>query len=485
MVGFSSLKFQIPALLLAGFVVSANNCMADARKLGLREAVEQALANNLNLKLERQRLDEAGGIALSAEGNFDILLQASAGTGEKKRTPLVAGGANEEVATSWGAGASKTFTTGTRLSFSWDNNQLDTTPQIYLFDPVYSSSMNLELRQPLLQGFGYETQTAQLRAAQKQKEASTYIVKSTSADLAANVIKAYWDLVFSYQDIEVKKVSLRLAKQLLQETQERINAGQLAEVELYRPQSEVARREEGLISAERGIGLAEDRIKVLLNSQEWDDTLQPLDLPDGEIQQFDMHSVLDNTLKNRPDLKAAQLNSEAAEILLHSAQDRTQSTLDLFGVLGISGTDDSYGDTLDNLAENGDTEWQMGVSFSRPLDNSFARGEMVQAKALYEQTVTSTNILKQDIQRAVRATLRDVRLAIKNLEATRKTSLASQKGLEAEQTKFDAGRGTTLDVLVAQETYSNSLSQENLARINYAKTLAELDRIQGIIRLPY
>lgn len=72
-------------------------------------------------------------------------------------------------------------------------------------------------------------------------------------------------------------------------------------------------------------------------------------------------------------------------------------------------------------------------------------------------------------------------LAIKAMEATRKTSLATLKRLEAEQAKFDAGRSTTLDVLIAQESYSRALSQENRTNILYAQALAELDRIQGFV----
>jgi outer membrane protein TolC len=56
-----------------------------------------------------------------------------------------------------------------------------------------------------------------------------------------------------------------------------------------------------------------------------------------------------------------------------------------------------------------------------------------------------------------------------------------QKSLEAEQAKFASGRSTTIDVLIAQEAYSRALSQQNLTKINYAGTLAELDRIQGLI----
>jgi outer membrane protein TolC len=116
-----------------------------------------------------------------------------------------------------------------------------------------------------------------------------------------------------------------------------------------------------------------------------------------------------------------------------------------------------------------------------PLQNKIAQGNYRQAKAGYNRAVTNSELLRQQIRRAVRTTVRDVQLAIKALEATQKTSLAMQKSLEAEQAKFDSGRSTTLDVLTAQETYSQALSQQNLTKINYAGTLAELDRIQGLI----
>ena len=460
------------------------DALAETKKLSLSLAIKEALYNNLNLKLDKQRLVEAMGATRAEEGVFDTILTAQTATGETRLPQLIQDGADEESTAEWSAGLQKTFTPGTLVELDWENNRLDTSPQTLLIDPAYSSGLTLRISQPLLQGFGTENQTAQIRAARKQEDARAMVVESTSADLAATTISSYWDLVFSYQDIEVQKISLELAEKLLQETKDRIDAGQLAQVELFRPQSEVARREERLISAERAIGLAEDRVKILLNSKEWEVIIEPTDLPSTRIQQFDSDVILSNTLRNRPDLKAAKFNQEAAEILVRNAEDRTRSSLELFGALGISGTDDDYANSLDNLASDTDSSWQIGLAFSRPLDNSFAKGRLIQARASLDQAKTNAEIIEQEIRRAVRSAMRDVRLAIKNLDATRKTSLASLKGLEAEQVKFEAGRGTTLDVLVAQETYAAALSQEKLAAVSYAKTLAELDRIQGIIRLP-
>ncbi|HBH30360.1 MAG TPA: hypothetical protein DDX81_00365, partial [Desulfofustis sp.] len=119
----------------------------------------------------------------------------------------------------------------------------------------------------------------------------------------------------------------------------------------------------------------------------------------------------------------------------------------------------------------------------RPLDNSFARGRYRQSVAQLNSNRTSLALLKQEIRRSVKVTVRDVELALKAIEATTKTALANRKRLEAEQVKFEAGRATTLDVLIAQQDFSTALSTENRAKVAYAQTLAELDRIQGIITL--
>ena len=60
--------------------------------------------------------------------------------------------------------------------------------------------------------------------------------------------------------------------------------------------------------------------------------------------------------------------------------------------------------------------------------------------------------------------------------------LATLKRLEAEQEKFEGGRSTANDVMEAQEAYAEAVSSDNRVRVEYAKTLAELDRIQGVIR---
>ncbi len=478
------------ALLLPAFPSSSARA-EDIEKLDLRSAVEQALNNNLNMQLRREDVNSAEGATLSEEGKFDILIEGKASAQRQELTPIYFGGATREDTGVWNASASKLFSTGTSVSLDWNNNSLNSNAASQFIDssfgssqlinPSYNSGLTLGLQQPLLRGFGEEVQTAFLKSSQKQQEAATYQVNNEAANLAADVKRAYWNLVFAWQDIGVQQISLKLARKLLQETEAKINAGRLAQVEIYQPRSEVARREEQLISAERAIGTAEDELKLLLNSDKWMTRFQPTDQPATKPVELDPAVILENALKNRPDLKAADLQVQATEFEKKKAKNDMLPDLSLVGTVGVAGTSGTYGDSLDNSVSNPDNLWQVGVTLSMPLENRFARGNYRQAKAGYNRAKTNAELLRQQVRKSVRTTIRDIELAIKALEATRKTSLATLKRLEAEQAKFAAGRSTTLDVLTAQEAYSQALSQQNQTSINYADTLAELDRIQGLV----
>lgn len=452
--------------------------------LSLEEAVQTALLKNLGLRLRKEDVVSAEGAALAAEGAFDVQLSGEVGAGAKDEAPVTAIEGSEEKTAAFNAGVEKRFTPGTEMGLNWNNGNLDTDSDIYFFDPVYSTDLTLDVRQPLLRGFGRETQLADLNSAKTQLEASSYLVDSDAADLAAEVKQAYWELVFAHQNLEVLELSLTLAQQLRDETAARIEAGKLADIDLYQPESEVAQREQDLITGEREIGFAEDNLKLLLNSEDWLIPFNPVDLPVTQPVYPEIRKVYEKAMVNRPDLQAASLQVKALQYQLDKAENDRKPALDLLGSLGFGARAEDYSSALDDSVSDSDTRWQLALTFSRPLDNSLAEGQYRQALAAHNKSKTSLELLKLQITRTVRVTVRDVELALKAIEATRKTSIATRKRLEAEQIKFEAGRSTTLDVLIAQQDYARALSTENRSKVVYAQTLAELDRIQGTITIP-
>ncbi len=470
-------------LLLSPLNSNAEQTDTVKLQISLSQAVEQALENNLNLKLKQEDVTLAEGDTQKAQARFDTYLSAEAGASGKEITPLFQLGAEEENSSQLNGKIQKRFTTGTEIGIGLRNGRFENDAEGMLIDPSYNSTLSLSVSQPLLKGWGTDIQTAGIQVADKQLQASTHLVDSQAADLAALVKRAYWNLVFAWQDIEVQKLSLTLANTLLEETKEKINAGKLAKVEIYQPQSEVTRREEILIASERAIGVAEDELKLLLNSNNWLATFQPTEKPDTSPVKLDQELILSNALTNRPDVKAADLQVDAAIINTKLAEDNIRPSLALVGMVGYGGTDEAYDNALEAAFDDTETEWQIGLNFSIPFANDAAKGTLTQAMATHNKARTNAQLLRLHVKKAVRTTVRDVHLAIKAMEATRKTSLATLKRLEAEQAKFEAGRSTTLDVLIAQDAYSQALSQENRTNIVYVQSLAEIDRIQGLVTI--
>jgi outer membrane protein len=454
---------------------------AAALRLTVAEAVQQAMANNLGLQVQKNEVDAARGLSEAAQGEFDVLLKGEGNAGSKESVLYIPEGVEKEDTAGVSLGMQKKFVTGTEVGLTWRNGRYESVPASPLLDPAYSSGLTLEVRQPLLQGFGKGQQTAVLRAAEKNLEAATELVGFEAANLAAKVKGAYWNLVYAWQEKHVKELSLALARKLNDETEERIRAGKLAEVDIYQPQSEIARREEGLISADRTIGLYEDELRLLVNNPQWSGDLVPADLPPTRPLYPEVKVVEERALASRPDLKAAELAVQVAAIEVESAEDKTRPSLALIGSVGQGGTDSGYGDSLSDAVDQPETEWQAGLVFSLPLENSGAKGLLRKTQATRDKAGNNLQLLRLEVQKSVRTTVRDVQLALKAMEATKKTALATKKRLEAEEAKFAVGRATTFDVLTAQEAYAQTMSDEKKSEVFYALALAELDRIQGQI----
>lgn len=455
----------------------------NTRNIGLNEAVEMALANNLNLRLQKEKLQGSQGTLLAAEGIFDPVLTASTMSSEFEITPTGMGTPTVDKNAEWQATIEKKFATGTRLDLSWQNSRKENNSTFTTMSPAYQSGLNLGLSQPLLKGWGIEVQTAERESAKRQVEAASFLVDSQAADLAAAVKMAYFELVFACHDIEVKKLSLTLAEKLRDETQDRIKAGALAAMEIYEPESEVARRERQLIAGEKAIGTAEDELKILLNIKEWDLTLIPSDQPQLTAQPAEYQKVLENALANRPDIRATEKQVEAARLAKVAARNHTLPSLDLQGSVGVSGTDETYNDAFARASDDSDTVWQVGLVFSTSIGDRYARGRYQQATANLAKAKTQAELMRQHIRHRAREAVRLLDIATKGLEAAKKTSLATLKRMEAVQEKFNNGLATTNNVLEAQEAYAEALSIEHNVRMEYGKALAELDRIQGRISL--
>ena len=92
-----------------------------------------------------------------------------------------------------------------------------------------------------------------------------YEFKASAIDVITEAENTYWDLVFSIEDLKVKKKSLERAQDLEKQVKAQVEVGTLAELEVLQAKSEVASRDEQLLNAQNLIEDSEDNLKNILN----------------------------------------------------------------------------------------------------------------------------------------------------------------------------------------------------------------------------
>jgi len=370
-------------------------------------------------------------------------------------------------------------------------------------NPRFGTTLSFQLNQPLLRNFGFKVNRREIMVAKNNLGVSEESLKNTLMTTIYNVESAYWSLVYSIENLEVRRQSLALAKDLLEKNRRSVEVGTLAPMEVLSAQAEVATREADLIQAETEIKNSEDRLRLQLNITGDEDkaltALVPKDKPSYVVREVNLDEALAAAIANRPDLEIAKIGVETDKLNLSFAKNQTLPDLNLaasYSSPGIDGTRIFYiGNPLDNVidhTEPGDIggamsqtfkftypNWNLGLTLSLPLANVFSRASLAQAKLNLRQSMLDIENQKQEIYLEIKTAVRSVEANYKRIQAyTTARELAEQK-LGAEEEKRRVGMSTNYVVLTYQRDLANARISELNSIVSYNVSIASLERAMG------
>jgi outer membrane protein len=235
--------------------------MAQAQEqLTLADATARALKKNHAIAIERDAVTAADARAVAALGDYDprFRLEVSGGHRRMPTTSLFSGAPGDDVAPSQHGfestlSVSQLFKTGAVASFSSSVGRQDTNGAFTVFDPAYTTSLGVDLRQPLLRNRVIDPTRAALRVTALDRERSGAALARQVLQTVSEVETAYWDLVAARRDLDVRRGSLALAEQQRADTQVRIEARTVPPSDLAQPTAEVERRRGDLLSAQEAV----------------------------------------------------------------------------------------------------------------------------------------------------------------------------------------------------------------------------------------
>lgn len=420
-------------------------------RVSMSEAVLMALEHNPSLRVQRLQTQIVRTHEDAARGAFDPVLFGGISR-NRQNGPQYAfqsgSDSNSETTldhTTLQAGLSKTLPAGTRVELSG---------QTAIDHPVNNhtaSRVGVSVNQPLLQGAGMDATLALLRQARLDTRISVFELRGYTLALVAEVERAYWVYVQNRDQLDVYRDSLRVAERQLEETRERIRVGKLAELEAVAAEAELASRREGLIAAETLFATARLKLLRLLNlppPAQWTLTPEASDepVPPGARLE-DLETHVKAALTGRADLNQARLALERGDLEVVRTRNGLLPKMDLFVTLGHSGYASSFDDALEGQEARG-YDVGVGLQVGYPMKNRVAganyRRAVVSRQQAEEALTNLCNLSQEDVR--VSWVMAEGARALES--AARVTQKMQERKLDAEWSKFNEGKSTSL--LVAQ-----------------------------------
>jgi outer membrane protein TolC len=449
-------------------------------ELTVVEAVLLGLENNRALRVVRKTPPIFQTFEEQERAAFDPVLQAAA-SAATSRGQTVAGA--DTRTTTWGAeaGVVKRLPAGTDVEAVVSGDRTKTGGV-----SNHAVRAGLSITQALLRGRGSAVNLADLRQARIDTLLSQYELRGFAEALAAEIEATCWDYVLAERQIRIVEESLRLARQQLSETEQRVEVGTLGQTEVAAARAEVALRQEALINARSELERTRLRLLRLTNPPGaglWSRTLvlrATPSVPPVPIDAAGDHVKL--ALKLRSDLNEARLRVRRGDLELVKTKNGLLPRLDLFLSLGKTGYANSFQSAVGNVGDKY-YDAEAGLTFEIPLGNRGARAEHERARLTREQLADSVANLEQLVQIDVRTAIIEVKRAAEQVSATTATRKAQEEKTRAETEKFKVGKSTSILVATAQRDLLASQIAEVQAAVNYLQALIDLHRLDGSLLL--
>ena len=500
-------------------------------RLSLSDAVRMAFENNLEILVVDFDQEMAEQAVVAARGQFDPTFYVGLPQANTLIPPAVGGGfgggptgagglgfsSSDQPATSqlFGADVSSSDSLATLVDFGqqlknglrWDLGYSITrgvSNSIFnSLNPAYSNTLTLSLVQPLLRGAG-KANTANLRLAQRNTDVSGAAFRTQVETVLLQVEQAYWNLVFTERDQQVKQQSLDLALEQLERTKAQVEVGLIAPVQQTQAEVAVASREAEIIAARNNVESAADQLRGLLRAETlpkgWDTPVVATDEPSVATTDIDLDHAIASALQNRPELRQAGASIAARRVEVEANRNALLPRVDLVGAISVAGIggdriersgfpfgdvigieEGGYGDAVDQLLSLNFRTWRIGVNVTYPLLNRTAKGNYARATIAEDRAKVEHERVRQQIVLEVRQAARERLATAEQLVAITKARELAERQLEIEQDRFGVGMTTNFEVLEFQEDLAEARTNELRAMIDSRVADAQMSRATGTL----
>lgn len=479
-------EYEVPDFIREPPALPDGEDPATARRLTLPDAIQIAAGSNLGMVLKKEQLFVAQqGVPLS-QGRFEPVVNASVQHSNSIEPPLfqsvtstsTSGAITQDnqattvVSDVWTLGYSQELRSGATVSLGISDTRTAEKPSFGL-PPLYDSGVTLQITQPLLRGFGFslEIPYADVLRARFSTEQSRQSAMITLTATVKNTEDAYWDLVQALKNYQVQKSSLKLADDQLKLTRRQIDSGVLPPSDLINAEGTQARGQLSMVQAETQVQDATDHLRSILNlpRAEWFQPILPVDAPRFEPVTLSYDEALTRALANRPELKQREVDLQKSALDLRVAKVNRLPEVDATLSYGLAGQGFTNQSSINQLLSGQVPTWMGMINLTWTPLNRTSNAAVAIARSSERVAQLGMDQQLLDLTVDLRAALRSLDSAVREVRAAAKFRGLAERSLDAEQRKFLNGTSSNFFIAQRQADLESARVAELAALIRHHK----------------
>jgi outer membrane protein TolC len=427
--------------------------------------------------------------------------------------------------------------TGASIGLSFSSRRTSTNTSFATLNPQYPTSLTASITQPLRRGLRFDANRQHIEVARKNVALTDEQFRQRVTDIVTQTAKAYWDLVFNLQNLDVQVVAAETARRQVESNRRMEKQGLLAPIDIVEAETQLAQFEQNVYNAQANLSIAENSLKTMIlpdrTSPLWSSQLVPVTEPPASPPEELLEDVINEAIASRPELAQVKIAAEVNQTNLRYYREQVKPQVDLvasymssglagivssssanpftagfpviiqrlnelsaiqglpdinpniFGSTSGSGVPEEliggYGHSLSNLYGLGFPTLQFSLQISLPLRNRAAEGNLALGLAEVRRSEVRRKQIEQQIQAEVRSAMQTLASYRNGLAAAREARRSAQEQYASEQRRFRAGTSTVFLVLQRQTTLVTMQSSELRAQTDLAKAAADFERAAGRI----
>ncbi len=301
------------------------------------------------------------------------------------------------------------------------------------------------------------------------KEMSATQKKSDRVSTTDQLLRAFFSVLLNERIIQLDEESVARAENLTKITEERYSAGGIPQLELLRNRVQLKNSESLLEEAKGNLKKSQLLLANIIGQQDGTPVVK------GELEfrpvTADEQEIIERALAVRSDLNILQLQKEISLRQVNLAGSGNKPNVILFsGYNVVNGFDPT---NPDKLVDN----WNAGVQIAIPLFDGFATSHKVQNAKLAVQRL---DLQEQEIRDLIRLQVKQAFTTLRQAEskiATQEENIGlAKEALQVAEDQYRYGIVSSLDVLNANQTLSQSETMHLQAIFNHIMAKLELAR---------